>query len=63
MRKLYNLGTFAIDNGEEAGARRQHCMYRIFQAPVFVKPWSWSGLEVECEKLGEFFDTEWAGNY
>jgi hypothetical protein len=38
-------------------------MYWIFWAETLVKFRNWSCLEIKCEKLREFLDTEWAASY
>ena len=40
------LGTIDINEGKYCGARRQHCFYRIFQAPIPAKFRSRSDREI-----------------
>jgi len=63
MHKLYDLGTSDIDNDKKTGASRKHRVYWIFQAPSLVELWNGPCLEIECEELRQFSDTEWAGGH
>src|SRR5260221_1054014 len=62
MRELYNLGTSDIDNGKKTGASGLYHSDWIFQAPAFIESWGWPRVELECEELRQFFDTERAGS-
>jgi len=63
VRKLYDAGIVGVDKGKQCGARRQHCVHRIFQAPTFPKFRNWSCLEIKCEELRQFVDAEWPGSH
>src|SRR6266851_8692852 len=62
VRKLYDRGTVRIDKGKQCGACRLHRFYGIFEAPVLAKLWNRSRLEIKCENLRQFLDTQWAGS-
>jgi len=42
----------------KCGARGQHGIYRIFEAPILAKFRNRSCREIKCEKLRQFLDTE-----
>jgi len=51
-----------VNKGKQCGARRKYGFYRIFEAPILPKLRNQSRLEIECQKIGQFFDTEWLGS-
>src|SRR6266851_5329395 len=63
VRKLYDAGIVGLDKGKQCGARRQHCVHRIFQAPTFPKFRNWTCLEIKCEEFRQFVDAEWPGSH
>ena len=66
VRELYHFYEkifFVVDNGKQTRTRGQHRVYWIFHAPILMKFWNWSGVEIECEQLGEFLNAERAGSH
>ena len=63
MGKLDNLGISDIDDGKKTGASRLYHIDWIFQTPSLVESWDWPQVEIECEELHQFFDTERAGSH
>jgi len=63
MGKLYNLGSSDIDDGKKTGASGLYHMDWIFQTPSLIESWDWPRVEIECEELRQFFDTERAGSH
>ena len=62
MRKLYYLGISDIDKGKQCGTRGKHRFHWIFESPIFAKCWDLPSLEIKCEELSQFLDSERAGN-
>ena len=64
VRELYDVSgrVSAINNSKKTGAGRQHRVDWILQAPTLMKLRNLSCIEVECEQLGEFLDTEGAAS-
>jgi hypothetical protein len=63
MWKLYNLMASPIDDGDETGTRRYHCLFCIFWTPRFVKRRGGYIVEPNSEDLREFFDTKRANRH
>src|SRR5260221_14220324 len=62
MGKLYNLGTSDIDNGKKTGASGLYHSDWIFHTPSLIESWGRPRVEIECQELRQFFDTERAGS-
>src|SRR5216683_8279507 len=63
VRKLYDRGTVGIDKGKQCGTCREHHFYWIFEPPSLVKFWNRSSLEIKCDNLRQFLDTQWPGSH
>ena len=65
MRELYHFSRriLIIDNDKQIGASRQHRVYWIFQAAVFIKIRNRSCFKIKCEQLGKLLDKKGTGGH
>jgi hypothetical protein len=59
----YNLKIVHLDNRKQTGASSEHGVYRIFREPILAELRNWSYLQIECERLCEFLNTERPGSH
>jgi hypothetical protein len=62
MRKLYDLRTMNVDNGEQTGASREHGVSGVFGAPSWPERRKCSS-EIEREQFREFLNAKGARSH